>query len=170
MKTVMLKVVLLGWSGSSEIKPYFFKTSLKHNDLEELKNRTSYTVHSGAKRTLLLYRTEFNVIRQWRWYSVSCFMFWIVLCECVPACLSVHHVHAGTWGQKRVLDLLELVLQVAVSCPRWVLGTERGSSGRTLSVLSHWAISPAPPPTRHQFHLYRICYHNQTPSLGAHAS
>lgn len=147
-----------------------FRTSLKHNDLEELKNRTSYTVHSGAKRTFLLYRTEFNVIRQWRWYSVSCFMFWIVLCECVPACLSGHHVHAGTWGQKRVLDLLELVLQVAVSCPRWVLGTERGSSGRTLSVLSHWAISPAPPPTRHQFHLYRICYHNQTPSLGAHAS
>jgi len=37
------------------------------------------------------------------------------------------YVHA-CGGQKRVLNPLDLELQVVVSCPRWTLGTEPWSS------------------------------------------
>lgn len=40
-------------------------------------------------------------------------------------------------------DDLEVELQVVVSLPMWVLGTELGSSGRAGNTLKHEAISPA---------------------------
>lgn len=43
----------------------------------------------------------------------------------------------------KVSDPLELELQSVMS-HRWVLGIEPGPSGRTVSVLNCWAISPAP--------------------------
>lgn len=38
----------------------------------------------------------------------------------------------------------ELELQAAISCPTWVPGTELGSSGRSVCIVSRWAISSAP--------------------------
>lgn len=39
------------------------------------------------------------------------------------------HVSTGVQrGQTRAWDLLELELNVIVSCPKWVLGTDGGSS------------------------------------------
>lgn len=43
------------------------------------------------------------------------------------------HMSAGApWVQKRVLDLLEMELQILVSSPVWVLGTELRSIARTV--------------------------------------
>ena len=38
---------------------------------------------------------------------------------------------------ERASDALELELQVAVSCPTWVLGTDFGSFGRSAKALTH---------------------------------
>lgn len=65
-----------------------------------------------------------------------CFKFQ-VLFVCVPACHYVHRMHAAPTEQKRVLNPLELVLEVAVSLPVWVLGTEPGSSPGVASVLGY---------------------------------
>lgn len=51
----------------------------------------------------------------------------------LPMCLCPTWVSAGR-GQKRVLDPLELDLEIVGSC-LWVLGIELGFSGRTASVL-----------------------------------
>lgn len=59
------------------------------------------------------------------------------MCKCVSAsgdvCLS-----AGACRNRRSC------LQMLVSCPTWVLGTELGSCRRATSVLQHWAILTAP--------------------------
>ena len=44
-------------------------------------------------------------------------------------------------GQQRVWDFLKLKNLPAIM---WMLGTEPETSGRTASVLNHWAISPVP--------------------------
>lgn len=55
------------------------------------------------------------------------------------------HVNTGDYiSQKRTLELLEPELQVFVSCLMWVLGNKLRSSVRTLYVLNHQGISPAP--------------------------
>lgn len=52
-------------------------------------------------------------------------------------------IYAGVHGsQDRKLDCLELESQVVVNGPMWVFETGFGSSGRVVSTLSLWAISP----------------------------
>jgi hypothetical protein len=48
------------------------------------------------------------------------------------------HVHRS---QKRVLDPLELELQVVVSHPKWKLESELGSSARAVSALDSYHFS-----------------------------
>lgn len=49
----------------------------------------------------------------------------VCVCVCTRAVLGYVHVTVGAHGdQKRVLDPLELELNTAVSCFKWVLGTE----------------------------------------------
>lgn len=45
---------------------------------------------------------------------------------------------------KNALGSLELEMQVAVSCPVCMLGTELGSSAKVASTLNHWSFSPVP--------------------------
>lgn len=53
-------------------------------------------------------------------------------------------VYAGSHGdQTRVLDTLELELQVPVGCPTWVLEAISQSSKRAVKAINHRAISPA---------------------------
>jgi hypothetical protein len=74
-----------------------------------------------------------------------CMCVCVCVCVCVCMCVCICHVNAGAYeGQKRVLDALKLELQVALSCPMWVLGTEPRCSRRTESTLNCWAISPVP--------------------------
>lgn len=47
-------------------------------------------------------------------------------------------------GQKWALEALELELPLLWT-NTWLLGIEPGSSGRSVSVHDHWAISPPPP-------------------------
>lgn len=50
------------------------------------------------------------------------------LCVYLCVCVGCVHVSAGIGGvQKRVLDSLELGLQVVVSHPRWVPGPNSGT-------------------------------------------
>lgn len=55
----------------------------------------------------------------------------------------------GTWSlESRSVGLLELEVQIALSCLAWVLGMELGSSPRAVCTLNHWAFflsSPQPP-------------------------
>lgn len=46
-------------------------------------------------------------------------------------------------GQKRMLDPLELELQVSVSCLTWMLVTELGPSANAAKTPNHLAISPS---------------------------
>ena len=57
---------------------------------------------------------------------------------CMYVCLSVYapHVSMVHVYQKRPLGLLELELQVVVSCPVLVLGIEPGSPGRAASAVN----------------------------------
>lgn len=56
--------------------------------------------------------------------------------------MSVYHsIHES----QKVSDSLGLELLRQLWGTMWVLGFEPGSSGRTISVLSYWAISPASP-------------------------
>ena len=49
----------------------------------------------------------------------------LVLPASLPVLWMVCHVYAGTYtGQKKASDPLELELQVVMSHPTWVLGTE----------------------------------------------
>lgn len=57
-------------------------------------------------------------------------------------CVGLSHKHAKGYGRMR--DLLELELQVTVSCLTWALGTKLQSSRRTRSPLSCLAISLGP--------------------------
>lgn len=56
------------------------------------------------------------------------------------------HIHMNARvGQKRVLVLLELGLEAAVSCLAWVFRTElRSSFTRAECSLTSWARSPGP--------------------------
>lgn len=47
-------------------------------------------------------------------------------------------------GQKMVSDVLELELQIVVSCLDWMLGTELGSSSKAVCTSNCQAISPVP--------------------------
>lgn len=63
--------------------------------------------------------------------------------DVLPAYVPVNHVSGVCRGQKKVLDPLELVLQVVVSIQLWVLGLELQSSGRTDSaVVSRPSLQP----------------------------
>jgi hypothetical protein len=63
------------------------------------------------------------------------------MCTCVCMCVCVCGRCVGTCGdQKRVLDLLELELQVVMNHPIWVLGTKLGSPGRAARALKHPAM------------------------------
>lgn len=56
---------------------------------------------------------------------------------CVPLCVG------APVGQKRVLDPLDLELQVVVSHLMWGLRTEPSFSAGAANTLNHWAIFPA---------------------------
>lgn len=59
------------------------------------------------------------------------------------ACVFGHYVYAGGHGgQKKALNLLELELQVVMSCLTWELGTKLWSSATSVSALTK-AISTA---------------------------
>lgn len=61
------------------------------------------------------------------------------MCPC--AC----HMCAGIpRSQKRMLDALELEVEVVVNCPKWVLGYRLRSSGRAANASNHGAMSPVP--------------------------
>lgn len=69
------------------------------------------------------------------------FTFFIDMCVCVCVyacmCARKYTICVGTLiGWKRMLDLLELGLQVVVSSPTWVLGTKLRSPGRAEVLLS----------------------------------
>lgn len=72
-----------------------------------------------------------------------CLSFINFLCACVNIYLFECAVHVYSYPQKleKVLDLLELQLQVLVRFPMWVLGTERPLQ----HVLFTTTVSPAPP-------------------------
>lgn len=57
--------------------------------------------------------------------------------------VSVYINAGGPEPRKRVLDSLELELQVTINCPTRVLGTLLRSSARVASDLNNWANSPA---------------------------
>lgn len=59
------------------------------------------------------------------------------MCVCVPVLV---HIHAHR-DQKRVLDPLELELQVVVNHPKWKLESEPGSSARAVSALDTYHVS-----------------------------
>lgn len=65
-----------------------------------------------------------------------------VLALPTPACMYFcgSHVCSASRGLKRTSDLLDLELQMVLSCT-WVLGTQLGSSARAANVLNHRAIS-----------------------------
>ena len=62
----------------------------------------------------------------------------VLLCVHTCACLPVYAQQMCTalGGQKRVLDILELQLQVVVSHLMWVLETKLRSSTRTINALN----------------------------------
>lgn len=64
--------------------------------------------------------------------------FYLWLCVCIDTCHVCGGIHED---QKKVLNLLELELQVAVICWMWVLRNKLGSSGRPGCPLICWAIS-----------------------------
>ena len=57
---------------------------------------------------------------------------------CVLVCLHVHVFTSMTNGsQEKVLDILELELQMVESYLMWVLGTELGTSIKALCTINH---------------------------------
>lgn len=63
---------------------------------------------------------------------------------CLSVWIYVQHMPVGAQGGQRVLDSLELELQVFVNHLVWILGTKPGFSGTEINVLKHWAISLVP--------------------------
>lgn len=62
----------------------------------------------------------------------------------LSACTYINRVCLVPWGgQKRVLDSLELKLQMVVSLWMWVLGIKPVLSTRATSPLNHWTVFPA---------------------------
>lgn len=59
------------------------------------------------------------------------------MCLCVKMCSWVPE-------KARAVRSSGLDLQAVVSYPMWVMGTERGSSARTVHALNHWTLSPGP--------------------------
>ena len=57
-------------------------------------------------------------------------MLQVCVCVCVCAC-----EHSTYGGQKRVLNSLELELQVEATCRMWILGTELGPFASSTSAL-----------------------------------
>jgi hypothetical protein len=53
-----------------------------------------------------------------------------------------HRCSGALGGQKRASDPLELELQAVVSCLVWVMGSELRPSGRAVSDLNHWVVTP----------------------------
>lgn len=51
--------------------------------------------------------------------------------------VNVHLSADNHWGQKYLM-LIELEIQMVVSCPMWVVGTKLGSSVRVILVLNCW--------------------------------
>lgn len=70
----------------------------------------------------------------WDWMGVPLCLarfFFLFTCLCVPTGILLHHVYASACkSQRRVLDLLELELQV--SHVMWVLGNTLRSSERAV--------------------------------------
>lgn len=62
---------------------------------------------------------------------------------CFQVFVRVPWEYNASRGQKRESDPLELALQAVVSYDGSA-GTKLGSLARTINVLNHWAISPAP--------------------------
>ena len=75
----------------------------------------------------------------------SNYLYFVCVCVCMDVCVCmlvyVTCVQVPTEAREEELDPLDLKLQVVVSHPMWVLGTELGSSGRAASSINHHAIS-----------------------------
>lgn len=57
-------------------------------------------------------------------------------------CLSVHVAAGAHRGKKKVLDTLDLEVQVTVNCLTWVLKTNLGS----FVIINHFPSPQSPPP------------------------
>jgi hypothetical protein len=67
------------------------------------------------------------------------------MCICFCVCLWLYVIYVYASGKPdEATGPLELELQVVLSCPVLVLGTELRSSARAGSALNCWAISVAP--------------------------
>lgn len=72
-------------------------------------------------------------------------------------CMCVSGAHRG---QKTIPDCLELELQMVVSCPMLVLGTEL-SSPRAANAFSWWTIPPAP-----KIFIFKLLYLSKKTYMG----
>jgi hypothetical protein len=72
------------------------------------------------------------------WSNCYLFLLFLIISMCVRAHDCRYLERTGMSG------VLELKLQMAVSCPVWMLGIELSSSGRAVHVLNHWATLLAP--------------------------
>lgn len=70
---------------------------------------------------------------------MSLFLFCVF--ECLPVCISMHHVHTVPFGPKRRSSVpWNWICELSV----WVLGTELSSSARATNAHSCQDIAPAP--------------------------
>lgn len=73
---------------------------------------------------------------------------------CGEGVVNLNIISSGTSGdQKRMLDVLKLELQVVLSCPVWMLGTEFRFSARAVHAFSPW------PPLRLLWSPFTFVFH-----------
>lgn len=135
-------VVNFFWEGAPKVSGGAWKTSLP----SELLLRTGAVYLS--KLLLCYYGKTYITYITWSLsFYKRCLLLFLFVCTCVCLCSLCDVCVGGTFSdQKKVLDPLELELQVIVSCLTWALGTKLGPSGRTASALILTTKSSQPPP------------------------
>lgn len=70
------------------------------------------------------------------WICLHVYGSFYSLCMCVYICVHACACVGDHWGQERPFNRLEPQLEVVVSCPMWVLGTELQPSARAVCILT----------------------------------
>lgn len=121
-------------------KPLVFLNHLTLNLCSPLPPSASKNYHSGVIELLLILLISAISYCLSFFLSLKFFTFYlhVYMCVCVIVCYMCVDAKGGP---KKVLDPLELDLQVVMSHLKWVLGTKLRSFERDASTLNYWATS-----------------------------